>query len=816
MRFVLAPLLLSLLCCTSSALCGSSNGNDVITLENSKIRLVFDGKTGALEQMINRQTGDNYIKQPTGGNPFRLYVDTDKMPALTAGEHNDPYGGSIADARTCRLVGHTLRKMGRAAELQLQIRLPAQTLELEITVTLPDAADYFDCALAVTNHSGRTRRIYTSLPYFSGIGLGKTPATNLAINMWDRGYPGINAWGKNSGGVYGKEVSMQWQCVYEPALDEGLAFIAMDSTFSNKILTCFPGGGMQSLYFDEKTLQEGSRALWPAARIVVFKGNWRTAARRYRDWAQQAIKPRPVPQWYVKDVAIRSSSWFPPRDVVEKNKATHEQNNFTSFRQLMHFYKDGYADGIEMAMWNEDVYLWPETYGPYMSSGFLDFRPDLGGKAAYEAGVKELHRLGRKAVMYVAGYGIRTSSPLFKNDDWKKWAIVDNEKNEINFSYRNDNEIYGIFTCPGYKPRQDEVIRICKMLASAGVDEIRLDEIGFPFKPCFNPEHHHKSPYDSHIWMREYLRRIREAVDSINPNLSISTEFFMDYFHTYTNGALVMDCSGSELDAMKVALPGYLALSYHGGSAEAALTGAVMCRPEAYRQDWAWADIGTERPAGYPAGPGPVLPYYDIYPSFAEIFIQADPADKDPVVVNDSVWSGHLWKSKQYWLLTGGHADLTALPEKDIEVQLPELPRQFAYAFEYNVVTGEMQPVKIFRKGPKISVHMHHPLSLIFFPAPSCPPLALVKSMPPSINAGASMEMTVKLYAPWNPQTEKKNMSEIALTVPGFEAIKGNVEGNTAHYTIGAPADIESGNYFIQVQGNCLPLKKWFRAVQMK
>ncbi len=58
---------------------------------------------------------------------------------------------------------------------------------------------------------------------------------------------------------------------------------------------------------------------------------------------------------------------------------------------------------------------------------------------------------------------------------------------------------------------------------------------------------------------RPVLRRIRETVDQINPELVISTEFFMDYFHTYTNGALVMDCSGAELDAMKIAMPGYLA-----------------------------------------------------------------------------------------------------------------------------------------------------------------------------------------------------------------------------------------------------------------
>lgn len=774
-----------------------------IRIENEMITLVFDGNTGALISLINKKTGDNYLKRPGEGNLFRLFLNPLKMPRLSAGPANDALGGTIINPADCLLRATQLRKTTHATQLDLQLLHKASGTAIDLTVTLGNNDPYFDCGLSVTG--GTNSNAYASFPYLSGLTLGSDSSSNLAVNMWDRGYPGIAAWKKNSGGVYGKDVSMQWQCVYDQEMNEGIAFIAMDTTFSNKILTCFPGGGMQSLYFDKKVIA-GQSAKWPSTRIAVFNGSWRTAAGLYKSWYDANLNPRPVPDWY-KKVAIRGSSWIPNKAAVESYKKSGNPQTFTSFNQLPMLYGGGYADVLEMAMWNEDVNLWPDTYGPWMSSGFLGFRNDLGGKEAFEAGVKKVHRYGRKVCMYVAGYGIRNSSPLFTGDSWKDWAIVDNEKGEINFGYRGekDDEVYGIFNCVGYKPWQDNIIRVCTMLAKAGVDEIRLDEIGFPFKPCFNAAHHHDTPYGSHQWTREYLRRIREAMDQINPDLVISTEFFMDYFHTYTNGALVMDCSGSELDAMKVTMPDYLALSYHAGAAEAMVTGAVMGKPTAYRLDWAWSHVGTDRPKDYPSGPGISLPWYQLYPAFAEAFIHADPTNKDPFAPKDARWAGHLWKSDRYWILTGGHDDLTPLPTKSVDVVLPELPEKFRYAYAFNAVTLEMKPVKINRIKGKITITLNDPLSLVFFPASDCPALSFI-SAADTVTSGQELKAIVRLMAPWSPVMLKKAEKTIQLNAPGF-SVSAVEKGS---FVISVPAGTSKNNYYLEVKGNCLPVRKWF------
>lgn len=779
-----------------------------ILLKNAQVSLRFDGTTGALTEMVNKKTGDNYLKGSVGVSLFRLFVNSMKMPRLAAGAWDENSGGSIITPADCVLREHKATKTKHRTTLTLQLLHKESSSNIALTIWLDDDNPYFDCSLSLKG-SATNGNAYAAFPYFSGLGLGKEPSSNLAVNMWDRGYPGIKAWKQNSGGVYGRDVSMQWQCVYEPTMNEGLAFIAMDTSYSNKILTCFPGGGMQSLYFDRKDIS-GHAATWPTARIAVFNGNWRTAAALYKDWCETNLHPRQVPDWY-KKVAIRGSTWVPTKATVEASKKSGDPDRFTSFDQLPRLSRGGYADVLEMAMWNEDVNLWPDTYGPWMSSGFLGFRSDLGGETAFKAGVGRVHSQGRKVCMYVAGYGVRTSSPLFKNEDWKNWAIVDNEKGDINFGYRGekDDEVYGIFNCVGYKPWQDNIIRVCTMLAKAGVDEIRLDEIGFPFKPCFNKVHHHDTPYGSHQWTREYLRRIREAMDQINPQLVISTEFFMDYFHTYTNGALVMDCSGSELDAMKVAMPDYLAMSYHAGAAEAMVTGAIMGKPTAFRLDWAWGHVGTDRPKDYPSGAGPSIPYYEIYPAFSEAFIHARRTDKDPLAPTDPRWTGHMWKSRQYWILTGGHDDLTPLPSGAVEVLLPELPQAFKYAFAFNAVTLEMKQIDITRTKSKISIMLDNPLSVVFFPAKNCPALPVITAAP-TVKAGDNIKVNVQLIAPWNTTVLSNAEKRFRLVAPGFTVKSDQMLEKSGVFEISIPERSEKNNYYIEAAGGCLPIRKWF------
>ncbi|WP_345005108.1 hypothetical protein [Snuella lapsa] len=797
--------------------CSSSSNEETRTidsethigLQNAFVKVTFKKKTGQIDSICNKSTQDNYIKNEKGGNIFRLFANTTSMPYLRAGAQDNAYGGILIDPHSCSINSYSVKEGKDLKTLEIVYIHENTQLQVTLKVELHNASGTFDTHLAVKNVGSKPVSVYTAFPYFTGICLGSDKNTNLTVNMWDRGYPGVKAWERPIGGIYGKDVSMQWQTVYEPVKKQGFAFIVQDKDFSNKVMSTFPEGGMASFYFDKKRIDAGKAQIWPSAKILAYNGNWRTAAKAYHAWFSGNIETRKVPNWYKEEVTTRSSTWFPDKKAVAKNMETGQENVFTSFEQLHGLFSkpifgNDINDCMEIAMWNEGVNRWPETYGPWMSSGFIDFRSDLGGLEAFKKGVETCHKYGRRVAMYVAAYGARKTSPMFEGD-WEKFAIKNRNGKPV-LDYRQGDEIYGAFNCPGYKPWQDNLIRVCTMLAKAGVDEIRLDEFGFPFRPCYNEVHAHESPFNANKWMRDCLKRIREATDKINPDFFISTEFYMDYFHESTNGALIMDCSGSEIDAMKVAMPNYLPLSYHASAPEAAITGAIMSKTENQRRNWAWSKVGTEKPDDYNEDFVIDLRWHELHPTFANAVTYGDVTEWDPVAENDSKWMGHLWKSEAYWVLTGGHVDATPLKEDKVLVRLPELPENVKVAYEFNVETLEMNEVSIQHNDKGTYVALKSAVSAVLFPLPNCPALPIINQ---HIEQGQEVKITVSLFAPWQKDKQKTSLNNIECIAPGFH-VEGDLDGDTRIFTIPLTEMTPEGKFYYTVTGDCLKVKRWF------
>ncbi|WP_223551915.1 DUF6259 domain-containing protein [Aestuariivivens sp. NBU2969] len=817
-KIVILPLIVFFLMACSNLYSNEAviDNENFIGLQNKSLSVVFNKQSGQLVSVTNKNTNDNYIKTPNGGNIFRFFVNAKAMPRLKAGSQHNDYGGVIIDPSTCKLDTFEIIKKEVSNVLVLNYLFENLNVQIKLQLELFNDANNFDAHIAVTNAGKESFSGYLAFPYLTGICIGEDKSANLAVNMWDRGYPGAKAWERPLGGVYGKDVSMQWQTVYETEGKQGLAFITMDKDFSNKVLSTFPEGGMSSLYFDQKVIEPSKTNAWPSARFLVYNGNWRTAAKAYNNWFDNNVQTRNIPEWYKEEISTRSSTWFPTKETVAENKQDFNSNSFTSFQQLHSLFSNpifgnDINDCMEIAMWNEGVNIWPDTYGPWMSSGFIDYRSDLGGEEAFKKGVEICHAYGRRVGMYVAAYGARTTSPIFEGN-WEQFAIKNRNGKPV-MDYRKGKEIYGAFNCPGYKPWQDNLIRICTMLAEAGVDEIRLDEFGFPFRPCFNEAHEHKSPFNANTWMRECLKRIREATDKINPELFLSTEFYMDYFNESTNGALIMDCPGNEIDAMKVAMPNYVPLSYHASSSEAAITGAIMSKTESRRNNWAWGNVGVEKPDDYNEDFVVNLRWHELHPTFSEAVTYGDVTEWDPIAENDPKWMGHVWKSKDYWVLTGGHIDATPLPTAEVRVKLPELPEAINNAYEFNVETLEMREVPILRKDEEVYISLQSAVSAVLFPFESCEPLPIIVQKGEIDKGNESLVIEVSLFAPWNNEKTSYNLDNIYLNAPGFE-VSNKVVDKVKTFIIHKGDTIPKGNYHYSVLGDCMKVKRWFEVVK--
>ena len=586
----------------------------------------------------------------------------------------------------------------------------------------------------------------------------------------------------------------------------------MDPDLQPKLIRRAAPSTMSVLYIPQQRLMPNEEFKYPTTRIMIHKGNWRVVARRYQEWFKTAFSLRQHPAW-LRELDLFVGPWIPTAEAVAKNKAQVEESRkagkpapelFTSYRDLPLLYLNDCYDAKEWAQYNEGVAVHPETYGAYMADGTFEFRTDLGGAAAMREGVERAHKIGRRVIFYVAGYSVLKDSALFANSTIDDWKLLDTPGHMWDIGYPN-----GISVCPGYLPRQEQLAKTCKrILAESGADGIRLDELG-TFVPCHNPAHHHVNPYDSLRWHRELLRKVRAAMDEVNPNAILGTEGPIDFFREYSDYALQMFQPGNDIDAMRIAVPDYTGFAYHPGAVESALNGWVGGKTTARRTEWPWAHRGLSgRPDWYQEGPGPVLRWHELRTSFRDAIVEGNVTLEDPVAPEDSHWVGRLWQAKEYSLLVGGHLDASAL-NGPVRVRLPELSESVSTAFEIDADTLEIGETQLVRSSDGVFVTVKKGFSAVLLPMPICPPLLKLDPQPISVRLGEEKTLHVDVFCPWNTAQNKANVS---VSVPGLENDRSVALPGTI--TLKASSTAQSGNYPLSIKGNSLPLKRWVHVIR--
>lgn len=778
-------------------------------LANRFISMTFDRDTGALTSLFNEASRDEYMKDASHeGNPFRIYLDTTELPPPAtdpnwwSGKIEGAMGGQIVDAADCRLHAAHFRRKARSGSLHLLYLHPSLNIQFDLAANLPDDDIIADFQLTIHNLSSQRHTVMTAFPHLTGLQLGPSRDTNLGLLLAHYGIPGIPAW-QDSGGFYGREVTMQWQAVYDSSMDEGFGFIVLDAEMQPKLIRRFVPSGMSALYLLPVPVEPGGAYRYPAARLIVHRGNWRVVARRYGDWFQRNFKRRKSPEW-LKEIDLYGGGWIPSAEAVSKAKQHPESGGFASFRQLPDLYLNAQSDVGEWAQYNDGVRTDPSSYGPYMADGVYAPRLDLGGIAALREGVARAHKIGRRTLLYVAGNSILKDSPILKGTRLEDWLLMDQPGKMYDIGYPN-----GISVCPGYKPWQDHLASLARqLLAETGVDGIRLDELA-TFVPCFNPAHHHRSPFDSNQWLRELVKKVRASMDEVNPEAALFTESPIDYLHESCNGALHMFFSYRDIEAMRVAIPDYIGAAYHGGAVESALGGWIGTKAVARRTQWPWTFRGVpDRPKWYRIGPGPVLRWHELRAGFPDAVVNGEVALADPLAIDAPHWVGRLWKGRRYWLMTGGNLDASPL-NGEITVRLPELPDEVTTAFEFDAFTLQMRPAHLQRSDGVCAVTVADSVSAILLPKPICPPLLQIDTETLKIKRGESLALNITSFSAWN---ENKNQVNIAASCPGLEVHPDHCD-IPHRLVLSAPTDTQPGFYPLHLRGDSLPLKRWVQVV---
>ena len=806
----------------NAAVCQEINADKTIGLANDLVQVEFDKSTGAMVSLRNLASKDEYLKTlGGGGNPFRAYVNTTETPWFLKTDQVSPapgaLGGELIDPANCKLTTWSFQHKQAAGTLRL-ISLhadPDATFELE--VSLPDEDMAVSFVLTVRNTGKADYNIMTATPCFSGLCLGSDPDSNLAVRLLDCGQSRGKAW-SNAGGMYGWQWGGQWNSVYENSTKDGLGLMVKDTSMQDKALCRHPHGVMDVFYPTKKVLKPGDSITYPVSEVLVHQGNWKVMAHRYGNWFRSAYRLRQPPPW-LDDVDMFVGPWIPKPSAVEDNKMAADNTSlFTSFEKLPLLYLGGNYDLMEWAQYWQGV-IRHNIYDAYNhTDGIYDFREDLGGAGAFHQGVINVERLGRYVGLYIASRSVRADSLFFtkgyrgegtKAEDWMIMTTP-----ATTFQSTNERGDKTAHMCFRYAPWQDYLAEtIKKRLKESGCKYVRLDEFGSAWEPCWNPLHHHPSPFNAMPETMEFLRKIRKAIDEVDPQILLFTEGATDMLALYCDGALNLWAPGPDISPARLVIPNYIGLAYHLGEVDCALNGFIPGFADAcnHRESWwnpyhgsLWSPGLEKEPKDYKF-PGAALRWHELGDSFAAAVRHGQPADANPLgrVEDAERWAGRLWKSEKYWLVTCG--DRAAVkPEKPVRVQLSELPDEITSAFEFDTETLAMRDANLERAKDGIFITTTAGFSAVLLPKPDCPPMINVPGLA-GLKKDEVRELKLDAFAPWRSDVGK---FEVQVDVPGLMASKQDVT-LPATIKLTVPPQAQPGQYKLIVKGDCLPLKRW-------
>jgi hypothetical protein len=610
-----------------------------VGLENEAVRIAFDAQTGELVSLRNVARADEYLKdRAKDGGPFRIFSDFRGDFDVAGKDYDAPVdpaeiSGLTIDPSKCQLLSHSFRRTATGLALDLTYKDTTGHWQVDLEVWLPDEGNTSDWDLKITNVSPVVTELMSAFPDIAGFRLGQEANSNLQTALREGGAV-IPAW-SGGGGIYGNggEQQMQWHALFDRKVGEYFGLIVQDGEIRNKWFH-FPKPRIQVVYFPAETLAPGQTWKAPRTQLMLGNGDWRPVAQAYSAWFGHTFRMAEPPPW-VKGVDGWVGQWFAKKGGLRPggDQGGGWVHYLDSFAQLPEIYRERPVDVHEYAFFTQGSAL-----HNIHTDGDNVLRSDLGGAAALKEGVAAVHRMGFRFTFYIEGYIVHETSELAKSGKAQRWAVM-----------HKDGTITGNYTgqgfyhmCPGAVEWQDHLAEVAaRLVRETGADGLRLDSLGFYFLSCYNPAHHHSTPFGYNQWIQQLLDKVSRAVRAVNPECVLTTEAGIDFYSQWFHGALLQSYS-RDIPSMRLGLPGYRLFPF--GS-----SGPVF------------ASL-----AGLPGG-------NNGYPTSTE----GQTADEN-------------WRSMRQGV--GGTLVWGGVAEEDPQASLPDVTCRLFYGPEYSVVVGARAP----------------------------------------------------------------------------------------------------------------------------
>lgn len=297
----------------------------------------------------------------------------------------------------------------------------------------------------------------------------------------------------------------------------------------------------------------GKRWTLPTVVFLPYEGTWHTAARYYRAWFDAATPLPEKPAW-----VRNASGWLL---CILKQQNGEVMWDYPSLAQLA---KVADERGIDIL----GLFGWAHGGHDHL---YPDYHPDplMGGKESLRRALQEVHRLGKRAIIYANGQLEERDTEFWKTQG-KDLAMIRKDGVSVQetwHKFKNAPAYHFDLGCLAAKGWCDRMLSLAIQANELGADGILFDQLGNTgARACYATTHGHPTPSMVYAGDRVImLRRIVDHMKTINPDFIVMTEGLHDsvlnsisLFHGCVLG--VFPEAPAELVARLRAEPGSVAL----------------------------------------------------------------------------------------------------------------------------------------------------------------------------------------------------------------------------------------------------------------
>ncbi|HSL69002.1 MAG TPA: DUF6259 domain-containing protein [Longimicrobiales bacterium] len=500
---LVAPLALALHSTAAGAWAAPAS-TDTVVVANQRIRVGFDRERGALIELRDLRTGQNFVVG--AGQPWLL-----DLPPGSAKTSVSP-----ADARSFRAHPEA---DGRGVRLEWSDFGLAAAPNLRVVVTVraqgAEPMSTWRIALAGLGALGVEQVRFPRVTGIPPLGAGEELAVPRWMGQRSRD-PRAQFVGRDGGGrrqewPYPGTLSMQAIALYRVG-DAGL-YLAADDTLAYRKTFALWGDGQRDISYElvQALPNPGApRAAWQPAfssLIGTFEGDWLTAVEHYREWGTRQRWAREsrlnrglVPKWL-----LETGMW-----VWNRGRSPGVLPPAVTLRETL-----GLPVSVFWHWWH---------HGPYDTS-FPDYLPPREGAEPFTKAVAAAHAANVHAITYMNQRLWCTRTPSWEAEGAARWAVKGRDG-------KIHEEVYNIFDPQPCAP-MDVTTEFWRakyagiadtVLNQYGIDGIYMDQ-AVQSLVCWDPTHGHPVG-GGNYWMGGFealAANIRTRARS-GPNLLLAGE----------------------------------------------------------------------------------------------------------------------------------------------------------------------------------------------------------------------------------------------------------------------------------------------------